>query len=146
MFLGFWEAFPESHATVLTAKVLVLIEFAFANIFQSFWKPTIGSGRVVCTDAAEGVPNEGAMALLPNRFRSVDTADGGVVLDVETGKMFHLNPTGMRMLTLLQQGIPADRIAEEISRECGVNPQTVCEDLGAFSKSLVERGLLASDR
>ncbi len=101
---------------------------------------------MLCTGAADGASNEGSMAPSRDKFRSVDTADGGVVLDVETGKMFRLNPTGMRMLTLLQQGIPADRIAEEISRECGVDPQTVCEDLRNFSSSLAERGLLLTER
>ena len=85
------------------------------------------------------------MAPLRDRFRSVDTADGGIVLDVETGKMFRLNPIGMRMLTLLQQGIPADQIAEEISRECGVDTHTVGEDLRNFSTTLAERGLLPAD-
>lgn len=85
------------------------------------------------------------MLPLRERFRSVDTADGGVVLDVDNGRLFRLNPTGMRILALLQQKIPIDRIADEIGRECGVDPQTVREDLRDFSASLAERGLLSTD-
>lgn len=82
------------------------------------------------------------MLTLQERFRTVDTADGGVVLDVDNGRVFRLNPTGMQVLALLQQEIPIDRIAEQIGRERDVDPQTVREDLRAFLSSLAERGLL----
>ena len=78
-------------------------------------------------------------------MRSVDTPDGSVVLNVENGKMFRLNPIGMRILSLLNQGVPTDRISEEISREFGVDLETVREDVRNFFMSLNDSGLVDSD-
>jgi len=78
-------------------------------------------------------------------LRSVDTPDGSVVLNVENGKMFRLNPIGMRILSLLNQGVPTDRISEEISRDYGVDLETVREDVRNFFTSLNDRGLVGSD-
>ena len=85
------------------------------------------------------------MPPIGDRFRSVDTPDGSVLLNVEDGKMFRLNPIGMRILSLLNQGVPADRISEEISRDYGVDLETVREDVRNFFKSLNDSGLVDSD-
>jgi DNA-binding CsgD family transcriptional regulator len=88
---------------------------------------------------------EGHMPPIRNRLRSVETPDGSVVLNVENGKMFRLNPMGMRILSLLSQGVPTDRISEEISREFGVDLETVREDVRNFFMSLNDSGLVDSD-
>ena len=85
------------------------------------------------------------MPPIRNRLRSVETPDGSVVLNVENGKMFRLNPIGMRILSLLDQGVPTDRISEEISREFGVDLETVREDVRNFFMSLNDSGLVDSD-
>ena len=85
------------------------------------------------------------MPPIRNRLRSVETPDGSVVLNVENGKMFRLNPMGMRILSLLSQGVPTDRISEEISREFGVDLETVREDVRNFFMSLNDSGLVDSD-
>jgi hypothetical protein len=74
----------------------------------------------------------------------VDTPDGSIFLNVEDGKMFRLNPIGMRILSLLNRGVPADRISEEISRDYGVDLETVREDVRNFFKSLNDSGLVDS--
>ncbi len=84
------------------------------------------------------------MSLTGDRFRSVDTPDGSVILNVRNGKMFRLNPIGMRILSLLNQGVPTDRISEEISRDYSVDLETVREDLGNFFTSLNNSGLIHS--
>lgn len=85
------------------------------------------------------------MPPIGDRFRTVDTPDGSVVLNVLSGKMFRLNPIGMRILSLLNQGIPTDRISREISRDYGVDLGTVREDLRTFLTSLNDSGLVDSD-
>ena len=85
------------------------------------------------------------MPPIGDRFRSVETPDGSVVLDVRSGKMFRLNPIGMRILSLLNQGVPADRISEEISRDYGVDLKTVGEDVRNFFTSLNDCGLVDPD-
>jgi hypothetical protein len=85
------------------------------------------------------------MPPIRNRLRTVETPDGSVVLNVEDGKMFRLNPIGMRILSLLDQGVPTDRISEEISREYDVDLETVREDVRNFFISLNDCGLIDSD-
>jgi hypothetical protein len=85
------------------------------------------------------------MPPIGDRFRSVDTPEGSVLLNVEDGKMFRLNPIGMRILSLLNQGVPTDRISEEISRDYGVELETVREDVRNFFKSLNDSGLVDSN-
>jgi Coenzyme PQQ synthesis protein D (PqqD) len=85
------------------------------------------------------------MPPIGDRFRSVDTPDGSVVLNVEDGKMFRLNPIGMRILSLLNQRVPTDRISEEISRDYAVDLETVREDVRNFFRSLNDCGLVDSD-
>jgi ubiquitin-protein ligase len=84
------------------------------------------------------------MSLTGDRFRSVDTPDGSVLLNVENGKMFRLNAIGMRILSLLNQRVPTDRISEEISRDYSVDPETVREDVRDFCTSLNNSGLIHS--
>lgn len=84
------------------------------------------------------------MSLTGDRFRSVDTPDGSVILNVENGKMFRLNAIGMRILSLLNQSVPTDRISEEISREYSVDLETVREDVRNFFTSLNNSGLIHS--
>ncbi|MGB2667656.1 MAG: PqqD family protein [Candidatus Acidiferrum sp.] len=84
------------------------------------------------------------MSLTGDRFRSVDTPDGSVILNVENGKMFRLNAIGMRILSLLNQSVPTDRISEEISRDYSVDLETVREDVRNFFTSLNNSGLIHS--
>jgi hypothetical protein len=76
------------------------------------------------------------------QLRSVDTPDGTVVLDVETGKMFRLNPVGAQILRLLEQGTPIGQIEEVISREYNVEFETVREDVRHFFTALAACGLV----
>ena len=82
------------------------------------------------------------MAALLDRLRSVDSPDGGVVLDIENGKMFRLNPTGMRILAQLNQGMPAADIVDEISRDYRVDAQVAREDFDNFLAALQGCGLV----
>ena len=84
------------------------------------------------------------MSLTGDRFRSVDTPDGSVILNLENGKMFRLNAIGMRILSLLNEGVPTDRISEEISRDYSVDLETVREDVRNFFTSLNDSGLIHS--
>jgi hypothetical protein len=76
------------------------------------------------------------------QLRSVDTSDGTVVLDVETGKMFRLNPVGAQILCLLKQGTPIGQVEEVISREYHVEIETAREDVRHFLTALAACGLV----
>jgi hypothetical protein len=76
------------------------------------------------------------------QLRSVDTPDGTVVLDVETGKMFRLNPIGAQILCLLKQSAPIGQVEEVISREYHVEIETAREDVRHFLTALADCGLV----
>ena len=79
------------------------------------------------------------------RLRSADTADGSVVLDVETGKMFRLNPIGAQILGLLKQDTPLPRVVEMISQQYNVEVEAVRADVLHFFTALVNCGLVDRD-
>ncbi len=76
------------------------------------------------------------------RLRTAHTPDGGIVLDVESGKMFRLNPVGSQILCLLHKGTSIADVVEEISQEYQVEVETVREDLLHFFTTLEALGLL----
>ena len=103
----------------------------------------MSSGSLLGTDAPIGRCREaGVMAGLLDRLRSVDSPDGGVVLDIENGKMFRFNPIGMRILSRLNHGTPAADIIAEISRDYSVDPQIARQDFENFLASLQGCGLV----
>jgi hypothetical protein len=81
------------------------------------------------------------MRLVLEQLRCVDTPDGTVVLDVETGKMFRLNPVGAQILRLLKQGTPIGQVEEVISREYHVEIEAVRKDVRHFFTALAACGL-----
>ncbi|MGC1907167.1 MAG: PqqD family protein [Candidatus Acidiferrum sp.] len=82
------------------------------------------------------------MSSASDRLRSASTPDGSVVLNVENGTMFRLNPVGSLILTLLNTGTPIPQVLEEISRQCHVEVETIREDVLDFLRTLDAFGLL----
>jgi hypothetical protein len=81
----------------------------------------------------------------PELPRSVHNAEGGVVLDLNHGRMFSLNASGSAIFQLLEQGISEDRIVEELVRRFAIPADTARADLTDFRKSLERLSLLACD-
>jgi hypothetical protein len=77
------------------------------------------------------------------RPRSVHTADGGVVLDIRSGKMFSLNATGSTIFQMLEQGSPEDRIVEELVRRFAIPTDVAKTDIAQFCEALKVHALLA---
>jgi hypothetical protein len=76
------------------------------------------------------------------RLRTAHTPDGGIVLDVESGKMFRLNPIGCQILCQLRKGASIPQVVEEIHQEYQVEVEIVREDLLHFFTTLEALGLL----
>jgi len=76
------------------------------------------------------------MSPRPERPRSVHSSDGGVVLDVSGGRLFSLNATGSLIFGLLEQGIPARQIVEELASRFSIPPNRAATDFTDFCKSL----------
>jgi hypothetical protein len=79
---------------------------------------------------------------LSAQVRSTHNQDGAIVLDILHGEMFRLNFVGSRMLELLKQGCTNVQIADAVSREFGVAPETVTADLEDFLEHLEKHKLL----
>jgi hypothetical protein len=75
-------------------------------------------------------------------IRLAKSQDGGILLDTDGGTLFSLNPVGVRIVELLQEGHEAASLAETISGEFGVSPEIVRNDVANFLANLQEQQLL----
>lgn len=84
------------------------------------------------------------MLRLSEHVRAAHTQDGSVLLDVERGRMFSLNPTGSRVVELLKPGVDESEIAPLLAREFGIDFQTAAKDLAEFLSMLERHALVTS--
>jgi hypothetical protein len=68
--------------------------------------------------------------------RSTHGQDGAVVLDVEQGLMFNLNPVGSRILEHIEKGSAEADIVIAISCEFSICREVVASDVREFIESL----------
>ena len=78
--------------------------------------------------------------------RSTRNEDGGIVLDIDHGQMFRLNPVGALILESLGQGCAETEIAKEISREYSISEETASADIREFLQSLEKHKLVRTRR
>ncbi|MGO9086762.1 MAG: PqqD family protein [Candidatus Sulfotelmatobacter sp.] len=74
--------------------------------------------------------------------RSTRNVDGGIVLDIDHGQMFRLNPVGALILDLLGKGLPETEIGKEIAQQYGISEETAVADVREFLQSLEEHKLV----
>jgi len=74
--------------------------------------------------------------------RSTRNEDGGIVLDIDHGQMFRLNPVGALILDLLGKGLPETEIGQEIAHQYGISEETAVADVREFLQSLEEHKLV----
>jgi hypothetical protein len=65
-----------------------------------------------------------------------------VVLNLQTGKYHGLNPTGGRMLELLERSATVDAAAQQLAAEYGQPVEAMQADLCDFCRDLLGRGLI----
>lgn len=82
------------------------------------------------------------MLRLSGSVRTATNQDGGVVLDLEQGKMFRLNTLGATILEFLVRGWTEESIACEISERSRIDRALASSDVRAFLASLKTYGLL----
>ena len=78
-------------------------------------------------------------------IRTVNSPDGGALLDLQRGRMFRVNGLGSIVLELLARGKSEENIALEISERCDVALSTATADVRTFLASLEDNALLADD-
>jgi len=75
-------------------------------------------------------------------IRSARNADGGIVLDIDRGLMFRLNPVGALILEAIGKGCSEIEIAQEIAQLCSISEETAVADVREFVKSLKQHGVV----
>jgi len=78
-------------------------------------------------------------------LRSTRNKDGGIVLDVDHGQMFRLNPVGALILELLAQGHSETEIAQKIARQYNIREEEAATDVREFLQSLAEHKLVRTE-
>jgi hypothetical protein len=84
------------------------------------------------------------MDAIRERIRSTYTADGGIVLDIDRGRMFSLNSSGSAIFHLMESGLCDDKIVEELVRLFGIPVDVAKRDLNDFRETLKNHSLLAA--
>ena len=74
--------------------------------------------------------------------RSTRNEDGGIVLDIDRGQMFRLNPLGALILESLAKGSGETEITKEISRQYSISEEVAAADVREFLESLAEHKLV----
>jgi Coenzyme PQQ synthesis protein D (PqqD) len=82
------------------------------------------------------------MLAVSANLRSVQSADGAVVLDINGGRMFSLNPVAARIVSLIGEGCEETAIVRNLRAESGCGDANVEADVHEFLQSLQKHGLL----
>ena len=78
------------------------------------------------------------LAIAPG-VREVASEDGAVLLDVEQGVCFSLNPVGLKIWELLKKGCSLDQIADALGQEFPVSRPQLLSDATEFVAALEEK-------
>src|ERR1700677_2465719 len=85
------------------------------------------------------------MLTLSQSARLSKSQDGGILLDLDHGVFFSLNPVGARIVELLQGTSGLSSIVQTIAREFRAPEETVKKDVDDFLASLRKQQLVAGD-
>jgi len=79
--------------------------------------------------------------------RATRNRDGGVVLDIHSGKMFRLNPVGALILESVVEGRSEGETAFSVAHQYDIGEETALADVRDFLQSLEKLQLVtAHDR
>jgi hypothetical protein len=74
--------------------------------------------------------------------RNIVTQDGAVLLDVNQGLCFSMNPVAARIWEMLKMNLSLDEITDALASECCVPREQVLEDVRGFVSQLHLQKLL----
>jgi len=81
----------------------------------------------------------------PQGTRSTHTIDGGVVLDIKSGRMFSLNSSASFIFQLLEQGLSDCQIAEHLVERFAISEEQARSDVAEFREALKSHSILPAD-
>ena len=91
------------------------------------------------------VTNEALLAekaRIPNHVVYRPFVKETVILNLQTGKYHGLNPTGGRMLELVERSATIGAAAQQLAAEYGRSVEEMKADLCDFCRDLLDRGLI----
>jgi Coenzyme PQQ synthesis protein D (PqqD) len=91
--------------------------------------------------AMDQAMNTAELAIAPG-VREVASEDGAVLLDVEQGVCFSLNPVGLKIWELLKKGCSLDQIADALGQEFPVSRPQLLSDAMEFIAALEAKQLI----
>jgi Coenzyme PQQ synthesis protein D (PqqD) len=74
--------------------------------------------------------------------RETASEDGAVLLDIEQGVCFSLNPVGLRIWELLKKGSSLDQIADVLGQEFSIPRSQLLSDANEFIGALEAKHLI----
>jgi len=84
------------------------------------------------------------MYRLRDTVRTIRNRDGGVILDIRSGKMFRLNPVGALILELVANGKSEQDAARSVAHLYSIRNETALADVRDFLESLEQHQLVTS--
>jgi hypothetical protein len=78
--------------------------------------------------------------------RETASEDGAVLLDIEQGICFSLNPVGLRIWELLKKQCSLDQIADALGQEFSVPRSQILSDASEFIEALKDKNLIYRPR
>jgi hypothetical protein len=87
------------------------------------------------------VTSTAELAIAPG-VREVASEDGAVLLDVEQGICFSLNPVGLKIWELLKKGCSLEQIADALGQEFPVGRPQLVSDAREFIEALEAKQLI----
>ena len=78
--------------------------------------------------------------------RNINTQDGAVLLDIDQGICFSMNPVGAKIWEMLKMNHSIEHIADVLASEFSVPREQVLADVREFLAQLQNQHLLVSNR
>lgn len=75
-------------------------------------------------------------------IRETASEDGAVLLDIEQGICFSLNPVGLKIWELLKKGCSVDQIADALAQDFPVSRSQLLSDVVEFLQALEAKRLI----
>ncbi len=77
--------------------------------------------------------------------REVQDQDGSVLLDIDQGTCYSMNPVGSKIWEMLKAGSSLEQIVDKLSAEFDVPHQELHADVAEFIETLQKRNLLTTE-
>jgi hypothetical protein len=79
-----------------------------------------------------------------NSVRESENQDGAVLLDIQQGLCFSINPIGSKIWNMMKQEQSFDHIVDNLAAEFSIPKEQVRGDVMEFATLLYQKGLLLS--